>query len=52
MSLEDVEMVALMEFGELQQILEQGEWIISTPIWDDPPMARDDGKWKPEGGWI
>ena len=47
--LENMETASLMKFFELQNIVEHGEYITSTPIWAKIPETKEDGKRKLEG---
>ena len=41
--IEDVELGALAEFGEIQKKAERGEWLNSTPVWVDRPAQKEEG---------
>ena len=49
-SLDNVETAALAEFEDLHWRVDQGEWIISNPIWVKIPLVREEGKKNLDGG--
>ena len=48
-SLDNVEMAAPADFGDLQRRVNQGEWIMYTPIWAIQTAAIDEGNRNSEG---
>ena len=48
-SIEDVELGALAEFGELHKKVEMGEWMTMTPGWADRPIPKEEGLQNSDG---
>ena len=48
-AIEDVESGALAEFGGLQNKVERGEWLTSTPVWVKRPAQKEEGRCKSHG---
>ena len=48
-AIEEVESGALAEFGGLQNKVERGEWITSTPVWVEWPAPKEEKRWKSDG---
>ena len=47
--LDNMEKVAMTEFGKIYSRVERGKWIIYSPIWVDMPVTKYDGKRKLKG---
>ena len=47
--IEDVELGTFAEFGSLQNSIERGEWLTTTPVWVEMPSPKEEGKRKLEG---
>ena len=48
-AIEEVESVALTEFGGHQKKVERGEWLTSTPVWVERPALKEEGRQKSGG---
>ena len=49
-SLCKVETGTLLEFGELQQRIERGEWVTFPLVWVELPAQKEDGRRKSDSG--
>ena len=48
-TIEGVELGALAEFGGLQNKVERGEFLTSTPVWVYRPAQKEEGRRKSDG---
>ena len=51
-AIEEVESVALEEFGGLQKRVERVEWITSTLVWVKRPAPKEEGRRKSDGNGL
>ena len=42
-SIEDVELGALADFGQIEKKIEIGEWLKTTLVWVDRPTPKEEG---------